>query len=254
MLWSSAELILHKQVCVSSAEKRSPHFSGGHCRNRREVFSARIAVRTLQIDQVNCNFAWTDVPSQNRILVIVLPLSRNPTTSRADKGHKREVTFTWQTSENQTPRYTSKRNCVSRVHLDQNLVLGEDSTHIKASSLELVGLDLRLHGAILSSSLTGKVTHVVVDSRYSVVVIWLIVDGSPTWFCFRRWRNTTEEKFLFSGTQVECRHSAQWIGRETRNSTLSLTNGFMIALKLKRYFGKETMNLNELSFVTFTSV
>ena len=52
-----------------------------------------------------------------------------------------------------------------RVHLDENLVLDDESTHIKACSLELVGLELRFHGAILSSSLSIKVTHVVVDSR-----------------------------------------------------------------------------------------
>ena len=51
-----------------------------------------------------------------------------------------------------------------RVHLDENLVLNDESTHIKACSLELVGLELRFHGAILSSSLSNKVTHVVVDS------------------------------------------------------------------------------------------
>ncbi len=53
----------------------------------------------------------------------------------------------------------------SRVYLDSNLVLGDDTTHIKSCSLELVGLDLRLHGAVLSSSLTDRVSHVVVDSK-----------------------------------------------------------------------------------------
>ncbi|KAK2168896.1 hypothetical protein LSH36_13g04032 [Paralvinella palmiformis] len=51
-----------------------------------------------------------------------------------------------------------------RVYLDVNLVLGDPSTHINASSLELVRLYLRFYGATVLDKIDHDVSHVVVDS------------------------------------------------------------------------------------------
>ncbi|KAK2178306.1 hypothetical protein NP493_548g00024 [Ridgeia piscesae] len=52
-----------------------------------------------------------------------------------------------------------------RVYLDSNILIGDSTTHIKDSPLELTALELRLHGATQSDTLTRQVSHVIVDSR-----------------------------------------------------------------------------------------
>jgi hypothetical protein len=61
-----------------------------------------------------------------------------------------------------------------RIYLDNNLVLGDNSTHIKDSSLDLLALELRFFGADMSDKLTADVSHVMVDERS--VNLLLIVD------------------------------------------------------------------------------
>ena len=51
-----------------------------------------------------------------------------------------------------------------RIYVDQNLVLGEKSTHIENSPLELVALDLRYHGGTVTESVERDITHVIVNS------------------------------------------------------------------------------------------
>ena len=44
-------------------------------------------------------------------------------------------------------------------------VIGIEETKIKASSLELVGLDLRYYGGLIVEQLDDEVSHVIIDSR-----------------------------------------------------------------------------------------
>ncbi|XP_060566406.1 DNA ligase 4-like [Ruditapes philippinarum] len=53
------------------------------------------------------------------------------------------------------------RTC--KIYLDNNLVVGDRSTHIKDSSLDLLALELRFFGADMSNKLTADVSHVMVD-------------------------------------------------------------------------------------------
>lgn len=52
-----------------------------------------------------------------------------------------------------------------RVYLDQFIIIGNKSTGIPNSSLELIGLKLRMFGARITDSFDSKVTHVVFDER-----------------------------------------------------------------------------------------
>lgn len=65
-----------------------------------------------------------------------------------------------------------------RVYLDCNILIGDSTTHIKNSPLELVALELRLYGAKLSDTLTQQVSHVIVNGRsvftFISSVFWLI--------------------------------------------------------------------------------
>lgn len=51
------------------------------------------------------------------------------------------------------------------MYLDSCTEIGESKTHIEASSLDLVGLDLRLYGATILKSLSDQVSHVITDLR-----------------------------------------------------------------------------------------
>ncbi|XP_050403534.1 DNA ligase 4 [Patella vulgata] len=53
------------------------------------------------------------------------------------------------------------RTC--RIYVDNNLVLGDNSTKIPNSSLDLLALELRFFGAVLSEKLDDHVSHVLVD-------------------------------------------------------------------------------------------
>lgn len=52
-----------------------------------------------------------------------------------------------------------------RVYMDSYLAIGEEDTHIKDCSLDLVSLEMRFHGATLCSKLNRHVTHIIVDKR-----------------------------------------------------------------------------------------
>ena len=45
-------------------------------------------------------------------------------------------------------------------------VLGKKETHIKNSTLELQGLQLRYHGATICPDIDEDVSHVVIDQKY----------------------------------------------------------------------------------------
>jgi len=55
------------------------------------------------------------------------------------------------------------RRC--KVYLDNKIIISDSNTTVKDSSLELVALDLRFHGATLTNTLDKKVTHVIVDEK-----------------------------------------------------------------------------------------
>ncbi|KAL4236518.1 DNA ligase (ATP) [Mactra antiquata] len=55
------------------------------------------------------------------------------------------------------------RTC--KFYLDNNLVINDPSTHIKDSSLDLIALELRFFGAVLSKKLSLDISHVLVDSN-----------------------------------------------------------------------------------------
>ncbi|XP_071791788.1 DNA ligase 4-like [Asterias amurensis] len=50
-----------------------------------------------------------------------------------------------------------------KVYMDSCLVIGDESTHIKDCSLDLVTLELRFYGATISTKMDEDVTHVVLD-------------------------------------------------------------------------------------------
>lgn len=47
------------------------------------------------------------------------------------------------------------------------MIVGNDSTHIATSSLDLLAIELRFFGATISSRLDSDVSHVLVDKRYT---------------------------------------------------------------------------------------
>lgn len=51
------------------------------------------------------------------------------------------------------------------VYLDNCTEIENPATHIETSSLDLTGLDLRIHGATIVKSLSQKVSHVILDFR-----------------------------------------------------------------------------------------
>ncbi|XP_076463012.1 LOW QUALITY PROTEIN: DNA ligase 4-like [Babylonia areolata] len=53
------------------------------------------------------------------------------------------------------------RTC--RMYMDSNLVVGDESTHLPTSSLDLLALELRFFGATVVSQLDSQVSHVVVE-------------------------------------------------------------------------------------------
>ncbi|XP_041473446.1 DNA ligase 4-like isoform X2 [Lytechinus variegatus] len=50
-----------------------------------------------------------------------------------------------------------------RVYMDSCLVIGEEDTHIKDCSLDLISLEMRFHGATMCPTLDRHVTHIIVD-------------------------------------------------------------------------------------------
>lgn len=52
------------------------------------------------------------------------------------------------------------------MYLDSNTTVDDTTTHIQASTLELVDVELRLYGATVVPTLDEGVTHVVMDDRY----------------------------------------------------------------------------------------
>ena len=52
------------------------------------------------------------------------------------------------------------------IYLDNNLVIGDKSTHIKNSSLDFLELELRFFGAHITKSWSSDVSHVMCDKRY----------------------------------------------------------------------------------------
>ncbi|PVD23875.1 hypothetical protein C0Q70_17149 [Pomacea canaliculata] len=55
------------------------------------------------------------------------------------------------------------RTC--RIYMDSYMIVGNDSTHIATSSLDLLAIELRFFGATISSRLDSDVSHVLVDKR-----------------------------------------------------------------------------------------
>ena len=49
--------------------------------------------------------------------------------------------------------------------MDSNLVVGDDSTHLPTSSLDLLALELRFFGATVASKMDDQVSHVIVDEE-----------------------------------------------------------------------------------------
>ena len=49
--------------------------------------------------------------------------------------------------------------------MDKYLVIGDSSTHIKNSSLDLLELELRFFGGTTSDDLDNDVSHVLVDKQ-----------------------------------------------------------------------------------------
>lgn len=52
-----------------------------------------------------------------------------------------------------------------RFYMDKYLVIGDTSTHIKDSSLDLLELELRFFGGTTSDDLDDDVSHVLVDKK-----------------------------------------------------------------------------------------
>ncbi|KAK7101253.1 DNA ligase 4-like [Littorina saxatilis] len=55
------------------------------------------------------------------------------------------------------------RTC--RIYMDSNLVIGDDSTHLPTSTLDLLALEIRFFGATLANELDEQVSHVIVDQK-----------------------------------------------------------------------------------------
>ena len=51
---------------------------------------------------------------------------------------------------------------IFRVYLDCNTVIGDSTSHISNSPLELAALELRMFGATICDTLTSHVSHVIV--------------------------------------------------------------------------------------------
>lgn len=55
--------------------------------------------------------------------------------------------------------------------MDNNMVIGDSSTHIKDCSLDLLSLQIRFFGGMISDDLDNGVSHVMVDKRFVVIIM-----------------------------------------------------------------------------------